>query len=177
MTDPSPRPDLPEPAPDAESVWSYPRPPRLEPSPRHLRIVHAGVLIADTTRSLRVLETSHPPVFYIPASDIQMQYLRPSSRNGSFCEWKGVAAYWNLDLRDLQGHSQSSPVAGVAWSYPNPSRSFRPLADFLAFYASRLDECTVDGERVAAQPGDFYGGWITSHVKGPFKGAPGTMGW
>ena len=178
LTNPSrPSPAPPEPAPDTESVWDYPRPPRLEPSARHLRIVHAGVVLADTTRSMRVLETSHPPVFYIPPADIQMQYLRPSARRGSFCEWKGSAAYWNLDLRDLEGLSRTPLLAGVAWSYPDPSRSFRPLCDHLAFYASKVDECTVDGERVVAQPGDFYGGWITSHVKGPFKGAPGTMGW
>ena len=154
-----------------ESVWDYPRPPRLRESRRQLRIVHAGAVIAETTRSLRILETSHPPVFYIPQQDIAMQWLQRSSRRGSFCEFKGVAAYWSLRLPD------QPVVPDVAWSYASPSSNYIALKDYLAFYASRVDECTVDGERVVAQPGDFYGGWITSHVKGPFKGAPGTMGW
>ncbi len=158
-------------APDpAESVWDYPRPPRLEQSPRHLKIVHQGLSIADTTRSLRILETSHPPVYYIPQSDIAMQYVKASSRRGSFCEFKGVASYWSLQLPDAL-------VADVAWSYARPSPGYSALKDYLAFYASRMDACFVDGEQVVAQPGDFYGGWITSHVKGPFKGAPGTLGW
>ena len=153
-----------------ESVWDYPRPPRLEESARHLTIVHAGVTIADTTHSLRILETSHPPVYYIPQCDIAMQFIRLSSRRGSFCEFKDVASYWSLDLSTVA-------VDDVAWSYANPSSKYVALKDYLAFYASPVDECTVDGEIVAPQPGDFYGGWITSHVKGPFKGAPGTMGW
>lgn len=155
----------------AESVWDYPRPPRLEPSPRRIRIVHAGVVLADTTQSLRILETSHPPVFYIPPQDVAMEHMRASQRRGSFCEFKGIASYWSLCLPG------QPVVADVAWSYAQPSASYAALRDHLAFYASRVDECTVDGERVVAQPGDFYGGWITSHVKGPFKGAPGTMGW
>jgi uncharacterized protein (DUF427 family) len=154
-----------------ESVWDYPRPPRLEASGRSLRILHAGVMIAETTRSLRILETSHPPVYYIPQADIAMKLLRPSVRRGSFCEFKGVASYWSLDV------AGAAVVVDVAWSYGAPSRSYVALADHLAFYASRVDECTVDGERATAQPGDFYGGWITSHIKGPFKGAPGTVGW
>ncbi len=155
-----------------ESVWDYPRPPRLEPSPRHLRIVHTGVLLADTVCSLRILETSHPPVFYIPQADLAMQHLRASSRRGSFCEFKGVASYWSIVSADGE-----VLAADAAWSYAQPSRAYAALADHLAFYASRVEECTVDGERVTAQPGDFYGGWITSHVTGPFKGPPGTMGW
>ena len=154
-----------------ESVWDYPRPPRLEPSPRHLRIVHAGEVIADTTRALRILETSHPPVYYLPPVDVAMHLLVPSARRGSFCEFKGTARYWTLSLPGR------SAVADVAWSYADPSPGYADLQDYLAFYASRVDECTVDGERVQPQPGDFYGGWITSHVTGPFKGAPGTLGW
>ncbi len=153
-----------------ESVWDYPRPPRLEHSPRHVRIVHAGVVLADTTHSFRILETSHPPVFYIPQHDLAMQHLRPSKRRGSFCEFKGIAAYWNIAIGE-------TAVEDAAWSYAQPSPAYTALADHLAFYASRVDECTVDGERVTAQPGDFYGGWITSHVTGPFKGPPGTLGW
>ncbi len=149
----------------AESVWDYPRPPRLEPTPRRLHIVH-GAVLADTVRALRILETSHPPVYYIPQSDIAMDRLRPSQRRGSFCEWKGAAVYWSLP-----------GVPDVAWSYPKPAPAYLALKDHLAFYASRVDECTVDGERVEPQPGDFYGGWITSDLLGPFKGAPGTMGW
>ncbi len=153
-----------------ESVWDYPRPPRLEPSTRSLRIVHGGAVIAETTRSLRILETSHPPVYYIPQADIAMRLLRSSARRGSFCEFKGVAAYWSLDLA-------GEIVADVAWSYGSPSPGYAALKNHLAFYATRVDKCTVDGERVQPQPGDFYGGWITSHVVGPFKGAPGTLGW
>ena len=159
-----------------ESVWDYPRPPRMEPSARRLRIVHAGVAIAETTRALRVLETSHPPVYYIPQQDIAMQWMRRSSRRGSFCEFKGVATYWSIHL-DGAGDAPETVVEDAAWSYASPSRSYAGLKDCLAFYASRVDACTVDGERVMPQPGDFYGGWITSHVQGPFKGAPGTMGW
>ncbi|CAN5733130.1 DUF427 domain-containing protein [soil metagenome] len=155
---------------EPESVWDYPRPPRLEASARRLRIVHAGVVIAETSRSLRVLETSHPPVYYIPQADIAMERMKPSLRRGTFCEFKGVAVYWSLSMPGVS-------VEDVAWSYPTPSRRYANLRDHLAFYASRVDECWVDEELVVPQPGDFYGGWITSHVKGPFKGAPGTLGW
>ena len=159
-----------------ESVWDYPRPPRLEPTGSHLRIVHGGIVIADTSRALRVLETSHPPVFYLPPSDIRMNLLQPSTSRRSFCEFKGVASYWDLELSSALAAAKA-PVHDVAWSYPQPTAPFADLRDHLAFYASRVDECTVDGERVQAQPGDFYGGWITSLVRGPFKGAPGTSGW
>ncbi len=161
-----------------ESVWDYPRPPRLEPTANHLRIVHKGVLIAETTRALRILETSHPPVFYLPPEDIRLDLLRRSAARGSFCEFKGVASYWTLDLTAaLPPGTAGATVMDVAWSYAQPTASFGALRDHLAFYASRVDECTVDGERVQAQEGDFYGGWITSRVVGPFKGPPGTRGW
>ena len=155
---------------DIESVWDYPRPPRLEPTPRHLRILHHGIVLADTTRALRILETSHPPVYYIPPADIAMQYLTRSPRRSSFCEFKGHATYWSINIPE-------APSPDAAWSYAHPTASYAALRDHLAFYANLADECTVDGERVQPQPGDFYGGWITSHVKGPFKGAPGTLGW
>ena len=155
---------------EAESVWDYPRPPRMEPTARSLRIVHGGVVLAETTRALRILETSHPPVYYIPQADIAMTYVVPSAKRSSFCEWKGAADYWNIVMGD-------AVVRDAAWSYPRPTGSFAALKDCLAFYASRVDECFVDGERVQPQPGDFYGGWITSHVRGPFKGPPGTLGW
>ncbi|WP_353069316.1 DUF427 domain-containing protein [Tunturibacter empetritectus] len=155
-----------------ESVWDYPRPPRLEATARHLRVVHEGVVVAETRRGMRILETSHPPVYYFPPEDVAMQLLRASGRRGSFCEFKGVAGYWDLVVKE-----GASLFVGVAWSYANPSKSYSGLKDYLAFYANRVDECWVDEERVVAQPGDFYGGWISSHVTGPFKGAPGTLGW
>ena len=158
-----------EPGPGQESVWDYPRPPRLEPSTRLIRVVFNGEVVAETRRALRVLETSHPPVYYIPPEDIDMKLVERSSRS-SFCEWKGRARYHALKVGDRR-----SPDA--AWSYPEPSRAFEAIRDHLAFYPSRVDESTVDGEVVRSQPGDFYGGWITSEVIGPFKGEAGTMGW
>jgi uncharacterized protein (DUF427 family) len=158
-----------------ESVWDYPRPPRWERVENHLRVIHGGVVLADTTQAIRVLETSHPPVYYIPPADVAMQFLKPSPRRSSYCEFKGFATYWNIHLLDIDQKPCSSPDA--AWSYGNPSPAFTVLRDYLAFYASKVDTCTVDAERVSPQPGDFYGGWITSRVKGPFKGAPGTLGW
>ncbi len=154
-----------------ESVWEYPRPPRLEPTQRRLRVIHAGTLIAETQRGLRILETSHPPVYYIPPADIRMELLEARAGRSSFCEFKGYARYWNLAL---DGHAR---ISDAAWSYPDPAASYAALKDHLAFYASRVDQCWVDEERVSPQPGDFYGGWITPHVTGPFKGAPGTLGW
>ena len=149
-----------------ESVWDYPRPPRLEPTPRRLRVLHNGITLADSTRGLRILETSHPPVYYIPPSDIDLARLTPSRRPGSFCEFKGIASYWNL-----------GSIADVAWSYTNPTRPYAAFKDYLAFYATKVDQCFVDQELVTPQPGDFYGGWITPHIRGPFKGSPGTMNW
>jgi uncharacterized protein (DUF427 family) len=168
--------------PPVESVWDYPRPPRLEPTSSRICILHHGVLIADTTRALRILETSHPPVFYIPPTDIAMQYLIPSSRRGSFCEFKGTATYWTLDITAaitsvLESSIPDAISTDAAWSYPQPTPRYAALRDHLAFYATRVGTCTVDGELVQPQPGDFYGGWITSRVKGPFKGPPGTLGW
>jgi uncharacterized protein (DUF427 family) len=163
------RPNKIEPKPGQESVWDYPRPPRLESSPRLIRVVWDGRVIAETSRAYRVLETSHPPVYYIPVADIDPTVLEPSSRS-SFCEWKGRARY----------HTLLSPArrsVDAAWSYPDPTRPFAQIKDYLAFYPSRVDECTVDGKLVRAQPGDFYGGWITDDIVGPFKGDPGTMGW
>ena len=142
---------------------------------RRLRVVHAGQVLADTTASWRILETSHPPVFYLPPTDIDLHFITRSPRRSSFCEWKGFATYWSIDVRAAA--LGAKVVADAAWSYGDPTGSYRELKNHLAFYASRVDECTVDGELVTAQPGDFYGGWITSHVRGPFKGPPGTLGW
>lgn len=154
-----------------ESVWDYPRPPRLERTARRLRVVHAGVVVAETVRGWRVLETSHPPVYYVPQEDVRIEWMRRSARRGSFCEFKGVAGYWSLALPGERA------VEDVAWSYAEPSPGFEALADCLAFYASRVDACYVDEEQVLAQSGDFYGGWITKDVTGPFKGAAGTLAW
>ena len=153
-----------------ESVWDYPRPPKLEPANHHLRVVHNSQIIAETHQGLRILETSHPPVYYFPPNAIALQFLRPGAQRQSFCEFKGLASYWDLVI-------DNSIVRDVAWSYPNPSRPYAALKDHLAFYATRANECWVDEERVVPQPGDFYGGWITSHIRGPFKGTPGTMHW
>ncbi|MDX1909389.1 MAG: DUF427 domain-containing protein [Bacteroidia bacterium] len=158
------------PAPGQESVWDYPRPPRLEPANRHIRIVHAGIVLAETTRAHRILETSHPPVYYIPQDDIQMAYLQPVAGKSSFCEWKGVAMYYDLVL-------PSASVAAAAWSYHRLMPAYLVIKDALAFYAGKLDACYVDGEQVTPQPGSFYGGWINSWVCGPFKGEAGSMGW
>jgi uncharacterized protein (DUF427 family) len=129
-----------------------------------------GEVVADTRRSLRVLETSHPPVYYIPAADVRTDRLRASARRSTWCEFKGAASYYDAGDR-----------AAVAWSYPEPSPGYEAIAGhyafYYAFYPGRVDTATVDGEQVEAQPGDFYGGWITSAVTGPFKGGPGTTGW
>lgn len=152
-----------------ESVWDYPRPPRLEPTPARLRIVHAGHTIADTVAGLRLLETSHPPGYYIPPGDIDMALLRPG-RGGSFCEWKGNAVYWDVVVG-------AETLAGVGWSYPDPAPGYGPLRDYIAFYAAPFDGVFVDDDRVRPQPGGFYGGWITPHVAGPFKGVEGSRFW
>jgi uncharacterized protein (DUF427 family) len=154
-----------------ESVWDYPRPPRLEAQDRHVRIMLAGAVLADTRSAFRVLETSHPPVFYIPRADIAAGALEPSSGGGSYCEWKGSASY--LDVIAADGRR----LERAAWTYPSPTAPFAAIAGTVAFYPSRMDECTVDGEIVQSQEGDFYGGWITSEIVGPFKGGPGTFGW
>jgi len=158
-----------EPGPGQESVWDYPRPPRLERIDKHIQIIFNGAIIADTRRAFRVLETSHPPVYYLPPEDVDQEYVRPVP-GSSWCEWKGEAAYFTVRVGD-------KTVERVAWSYPHPTLAFKEMAGYLAFYAGPMDTCTVDGERVRPQPGNFYGGWITDDIVGPFKGEPGTMGW
>ena len=155
---------------NTESVWDYPRPPRLEPVPERIRIVHAGRTLADSTQALRILETSHPPVYYIPPADLDLTQLTRSAAGQSFCEFKGFATYWAIS-------AEPNPIENAAWSYPQPTAAYAALADHLAFYASKVDECWVGDERVVPQAGDFYGGWITSNLRGPFKGAPGTRHW
>ena len=158
-----------EPGPGQESVWDYPRPPRLEFVRRRLRVVLGGVTIADTTAGLRVLETSHPPNYYIPSADIRPDALAIED-GSSWCEWKGSAHYFTV-----RGGDRIERRA--AWGYANPSPGYSDLAGMVAFYPARMDACFVDHEHVVAQPGGFYGGWITADVVGPFKGSPGTNWW
>ena len=157
------------PGPGQESVWDYPRPPRLEDSSKHIQIIFNGVTLADTRQSKRVLETSHPPVYYIPPEDIQQQYLQQTQRT-TFCEWKGTTAYYTITVGDKQAEN-------AAWYYPNPTPRFAALKNYVAVYPQQMDACYVDGEQVQSQPGDFYGGWITQDIVGPFKGGVGTWGW
>lgn len=162
-----PRPERPRAG--QESVWDYPRPPRLEPTPHRIRAVLGGATLADSTRALRVLETSHPPTYYLPRADVRMDLLM-SARGSSFCEWKGSAVYFDALV-------DGARVERVAWSYPDPTPRFAALRDRLAFYLPLLDGGWVDDERARPQPGGFYGGWITSDLAGPFKGGPGSQGW
>jgi uncharacterized protein (DUF427 family) len=150
-------------------VWDYPRPPALEPVEQELRVEFGGEVIARTRAGWRVLETSHPPVYYLPRADIREAFLQPAAGR-SLCEFKGQARYWSL----VVGSHRSERAA---WSYPQPTPAFASIRDHLAFYASRVDACWVGDEQVTPQEGDFYGGWITANIVGPFKGAPGTLGW
>ncbi len=151
------------------SVWSFPRPAIAEPCAARVTIEHRGQFVADTVASVRTLETSHPPSYYIPPSDIAPGLLRRAA-GGSFCEWKGHAIYWDVVMGDLV-------LPRIGWSYPDPSRAFAALRDHVAFYAGPFDRCSVDGQTVVPQAGGFYGGWITPELSGPFKGVPGSMGW
>ncbi len=165
-----PQPRRIEPGPGQESVWDYPRPPRLEPCSKLIRVEFAGLCLIETRRAYRVLETSHPPAYYVPPDDLtDPSSLIPSARS-SFCEWKGRASYVSLRVGDRRS-------SDAAWCYKTPTPAFAPIRDYLAFYPSKVDGCWVDGVPVQAQPGDFYGGWLTPDIIGPFKGGPGTMGW
>jgi uncharacterized protein (DUF427 family) len=157
------------PQPGQESVWDYPRPPSLQTVDQKIQIIFNDQTIANTNQAYRVLETSHPPVYYLPRADIQMQYLHITDRN-SFCEWKGNAFYYDIIVGDRQARN-------AAWAYPIPTKDFQPIANYLAFYAQSMDACYVDNELVTPQPGMFYGGWITINIVGPFKGSPGSWGW
>jgi uncharacterized protein (DUF427 family) len=158
-----------QPLPGQESVWDYPRPPRVEPALARIRVMFNVETIAETHRAMRVLETSHPPVYYIPPDDIRMELLTPTQQH-TFCEFKGAASYWTLRLGDRT-------VENVAWSYQSPTAAFEVIRGHLAFYPSHVDACYVEDEQVTPQEGDFYGGWITSAIVGPFKGGSGTHGW
>jgi uncharacterized protein (DUF427 family) len=152
-----------------ENVWDYPRPPALVPCERRVRIVLGGEVVAESTRAMRVLETSHPPGIYVPPEDWAEGALVPAAGR-SVCEWKGVAAYF-----DVRGGGRLAPAA--AWAYPDPVLAFAALRDHVSVYPGRMDACFLDDEEVRPQEGSFYGGWITADLVGPFKGAPGTMGW
>lgn len=158
-----------EPQAGQESVWDYPRPPRVEGTAKHLVVVFGGVTLAETRRAYRVLETSHPPVYYFPPDDVEMNYLHRTAR-ASFCEWKGAASFFSIEVN-------AKRAADAAWSYAAPTEGFAVIKDYIAFYPAMMDACYVDGELITPQPGGFYGGWITADVTGPFKGAPGTWGW
>jgi uncharacterized protein (DUF427 family) len=151
-----------------ESVWDYPRPPALVPCERRVRVQVGEVTIAQSDRALRVLETASPPTVYLPPGDVERSLLR-SGRGRSICEWKGLASYWDVEVEGLR-------IASAAWSYSRPRRRFAALKDHLAFFPGRV-QCFLDAERVRPQDGDFYGGWITDDIRGPFKGAAGTLGW
>ena len=158
-----------EPGPGQESVWDYPRPPRCEACSERIEVVVDGETIAESSRTKRVLETSHPPVYYIPPEDVRIEFLEPTQRQ-SWCEWKGKARYFDVVVGDRR-------IENAAWAYPTPTPAFEPICDHLAFYPHLMDACLVGDLQVEAQAGGFYGGWVTSNIVGPFKGEPGTGGW
>ena len=158
-----------EPKAGQESVWDYPRPPRVEVTSKRVQIFFNGELLVDTTRALRVLETSHPPSYYIPQTDIRMEYLTKTARK-TVCEFKGQASYWTVKVGDQE-------ATDSGWCYENPANGYDAIGGYIAFYPSRMEACFVNDEKVMAQEGDFYGGWITSDIVGPFKGGAGTWGW
>ncbi|KAL9604004.1 MAG: hypothetical protein Q9219_000766 [cf. Caloplaca sp. 3 TL-2023] len=152
------------------NVHNFPRPPLLEKTPRHLQIKWNNHLIADTKDAYWVLETTHPPTYYLPSDSILSPLIR--SPHSSYCEWKGRATYWSI----TNPSNTAETVRNRIWSYTQPTKGFESIKDYLSFYAGPWD-CYVDGERVEPQPGDFYGGWVTSDIEGPIKGGPGTWGW
>ena len=160
-----------EPGPGQESVWAYPRPPRVEPTADRIVVEHAGLVVADTVAARRVLETSQPPAYYLPLADVAVELLARSAARPTTCEWKGVAAYLDVVVEG------ATAVIAAGWTYPEPWPGYEALAGHVAFYAQKLDRCSVAGEVVQPNEGDFYGGWVTSKVVGPFKGGPGSWGW
>ncbi|MGB3692195.1 MAG: DUF427 domain-containing protein [Spirulinaceae cyanobacterium] len=158
-----------KPQPGQESVWDYPRPATLEDTHKQIKVIFNDLVLAETQRGKRVLETSHPPVYYIPPEDIQQEYLQETPRK-TWCEWKGYCRYYHVSVG--KKHSQYA-----AWSYFEPTPNFVSIQGYFGFYAHLMDACYVEGELVKPQPGNFYGGWITNDIVGPFKGKPGTMGW
>ncbi len=158
-----------EPGPGQESAWDYPRPPRVEPTAESVEVHLGGMVVARTTSSLRVLETSHPPVYYLPLAAYGEGVLRPVAGTTA-CEWKGLASYFDVV-------TPARTAARAAWTYPHPVPGFESLVGHVAVMPGLMDACTVDGELVTPQEGGFYGGWVTPRVVGPFKGGPGTHGW
>ena len=144
-----------------ESVWDYPRPPAVEPTSARIRIEFAGATVADSTRSIRILETSHPPVYYLPLQDIDVGVLQPNRRT-TFCEFKGAAHYYDIVVGDRVARA-------AAWFYPAPSDGYEQIKDCVAFYPGKVDQCWVDDDPVEPQPGSFYGGWVTPEISAPFK--------
>ena len=153
-----------------ESVWDYPRPPAVAPCEGVVRVEIAGTVLAESGAALRVLETSHPPTIYVPPADVRADLLVPSAARGTMCEFKGLARYLDAVVGERR-------VEAVAWSYADPVPRYAALRDHVAFYPGRVDEAWLGDERITAQAGDFYGGWISADLVGPFKGAPGTLGW
>lgn len=164
-----PKPVPVEPGPGQESAWDYSVPPRLEDTGRHLQVFFGGELIAETRRAKRVLETGHPPVYYFPREDVRMELLRENPL-ATWCDWKGLARYFDLEAGGARAEA-------AAWELPLPTRIYEPIRGWIAFYAQKMDACFVDGERAAPQPGEYYGGWVTGEVVGPFHGEPGSEDW
>ncbi|MBK4732226.1 DUF427 domain-containing protein [Oxynema sp. CENA135] len=162
------RPQRIPPGPGQESVWDYPRPPRIEPVSETLKVVLNGITIAETDRSYRVLETSHPPVYYFPPEDVNLEYLQETGRK-TWCEFKGWCRYFSLKMEGVES-------AIAAWSYDQVTPGFEAIQNYISFYAQPMS-CYVGDELVQPQAGDYYGGWVTKNIVGPFKGGPGTMGW
>lgn len=162
-------PHIETPRPGQESVWDYPRPPRVETVGLRVRVEFGGMTLAETDHALRVLETAGPPTYYFPAADVRREYLQRSGRT-TVCEWKGVATYWSVRVGDRLAED-------AAWNYPDPKLGYEMLRDHLAFFAGKMDACFVGEQAVTPQSGAFYGGWITPDIVGPFKGEPGSEGW
>ena len=158
-----------EPGPGQESVWDYPRPPRLEDCPKHIQVIFNGIAIADTRQAKRLLETSHPPTYYFPPEDIKLEHLIATHKK-NICEWKGAYQYYDIKIGDQL-------IKYAAWQYFAPTPNFMPMREYYGFIAALMDACYVNDELVKPQSGDFYGGWITADIVGPFKGEPGTWGW
>lgn len=157
------------PKPGQESVWDYPRPARWEDTNKHLKVICNGIVLAETNKGKRVLETSHPPTYYFPPEDIKLEHLIETSKKG-FCEWKGIYQYYDVSIGDKY-------IKNAAWRCVEPSQDFAAMQKYYSFLAGLMDACYVNDELVTPQAGDFYGGWITADIVGPFKGEPGTWGW
>ncbi len=157
------------PGPGQESVWDYPRPPRVECAPQRVRVEFGRIVLAESTRALRVVETASPPVYYFPPADVQVAHLEPVE-GSTLCEWKGFAQYWSVCVKGLIAER-------AAWSYPDPDPEYSAIEGHFAFFPGKMDACYVGDERVMAQEGGYYGGWVTSSIVGPFKGEAGSDQW